>query len=78
MKYIYIQRERDSIIQDLPQTLKEIKTKSVSVQSIIPCMSSSEANIVPANNSVAIEGAYNNNDEIADTNDEILIPDKKK
>ena len=41
-------------------------------------MFSSEANIVPANNSVAIEGAYNNNDEIADTNDEILIPDKKK
>ena len=58
--------------------MKEIKTKSVSVQSIIPCISSSEANIVPANNSVAIEGAYNDNDEIADTNEEILIPDKKK
>ena len=41
-------------------------------------MSSSEANLVPANNSVAIEDAFNNNDEIADTNDEILIPDKKK
>ena len=40
-------------------------------------MSSSEASIIPANDSVGIEGAYNNNDEIADTNDEILIPDKK-
>ena len=40
-------------------------------------MSSSEANFVPANNSVAIEDVYNINDEIADTNDAILIPDKK-
>ena len=40
-------------------------------------MSSSEANLVPANNSVAIEDVSNNNDEIADTNDEILNPDKK-
>ena len=40
-------------------------------------MSSSEANLIPANNSVSIEDVYNNNDEIADTNDEILIPDKK-
>ena len=41
-------------------------------------MSSSEANLVTANNSVAIEDAFNNNDEIADTNNEILIPDKKR
>ena len=40
-------------------------------------MSSSEANLIPANNSVAIEDVYNNNDEIADTNDEIIIPVKK-
>ena len=40
-------------------------------------MSSSEANLVPTNNSVAIEDVYNNNDQIADTNDEILTPDKK-
>ena len=40
-------------------------------------MSSSEANLIPANNSVAIEDVYNNNDEIADNNDEIIIPDKK-
>ena len=40
-------------------------------------MSSSEGNLGPANNSVAIEDVYNNNDEIADTNDEIIIPDKK-
>ena len=40
-------------------------------------MSSSEANLVLANNSVANEDVYNNNEEIADTNDEILIPDKK-
>ena len=37
-------------------------------------MSSCEA---PANNLVAIEDVYNNNDEIADTNDEILILDKE-
>ena len=47
------------IIKDLLQTIKEIKTKSVSVQSNT---SSSEANLVPANNSVAIEDACNNND----------------
>ena len=40
-------------------------------------MSTSEANLVTANNSVAIEDVCNNNDEIVDTNDEILIPDKK-
>ena len=40
-------------------------------------MSSSEATLVPANNSIAIEDACNNKDEMADTNDEILIPDKK-
>ena len=65
------------IIKDLLQTIKEIKTKYVSVQSNTSCMSSSEANLVPANNSVATGDICNNNDEIADTNDEILIPDKK-
>ena len=40
-------------------------------------MPSSETNLVPPNNLVAIEDVYNNNDEIADTNDEILILDKK-
>ena len=40
-------------------------------------MSSSEANLGLANNSVANEDVYNNNNEVADTNDEILIPDKK-
>ena len=70
-------KSKDLIIKDLIQTVKEIRTKSVSVQSITSCMSSSEANLVPANNSVAIEDVCNNNDEIADTNDEIIIPDKK-
>ena len=70
-------KSKDFIIKDLLQTIKEIKTKSVSVQSITSCMSSSEAKLVPANNSVTIEDVSNNNDEIADTNDEILIPDKK-
>ena len=69
-------KSKDFIIKDLLQTIKEIKANSVSVQSITSCMSSSEANLVPANNSVAIEDVCNNNDEIADTNDEILIPDK--
>ena len=69
-------KSKDFIIKDLLQTIKEIKTKSVSVQSITTCMSSSKANLVPAtNNSVAIEDVYKNNDEIADTNDE--IPDNK-
>ena len=70
-------KSKDFIIKDLLQTIKEIKTKSVSVQSITSCMSSSIANLVPENNSVAIENVYNNNDEIADTNDEIFIPEKK-
>ena len=65
------------IIKDLLQTTKEINTTSVSVQSIPSCTSSSEANLVPASNSVAIEDVYNNNDEIADTNGEFIIPDKK-
>ena len=69
-------KSKDFIIKDLLQTIKEIKTKSVSVQSITSCMSSSIANLVPENNSVAIENVYNNNDEIADTNDEIFIPEK--
>ena len=70
-------KSRNFIIKDLLQTIKEIKTKSVSVQSIPSCISSAEANLVPANNPVAIKDSYNNNDEIADTNDEIFIPDKK-
>ena len=69
-------KSKDFIIKDLLETIKEIKTKSVSVQSITSCMSSSEAKLVPTNNSVTIEDVCNNNDEIADTNDEILIPDK--
>ena len=40
-------------------------------------MSKFEANLVPANNPVAIEDACNNIDEVADANDEILIPNKK-
>ena len=40
-------------------------------------MSSSEGNLVPANNIIAIEDVCNNNDEISDTNDKIIIPDKK-
>ena len=71
-------KSKDFIIKYLLQTIKEIKSKSVSVQSIPSCMSNSEVNLVPANNSVAIEDVYNNNDEIADTNDKILIPGKKK
>ena len=35
-------KSKDFIIKDLLQTIKEIKTKSVSVQSIPLCMSSSE------------------------------------
>lgn len=48
-----------------------------SVQSIPSYMSSPEANLVSANNSVAVEDVYNNNNKIPDTNDEILILDKK-
>ena len=44
-------KSKDFIIKDLLQTIKEMKTKSVSVQSNTSCMSSSEANLVPANNS---------------------------
>ena len=40
-------------------------------------MSSSEANLIPANNSVAIEDVYNNNDKIPATNDKIFIPYKR-
>ena len=70
-------RSKDFIIKDLLQTIKKMKIKSVSVQSNTSCMSNSEANLVPENNSVAIEDVCNNNDEITDTNDEIIIPDKK-
>ena len=69
-------KSKDFIIKGLLETIKEIKTKSVSVESITSCMSSSEF-IVLANNSVAIEDVCNNNEEIADTNDEILIAKKK-
>lgn len=40
-------------------------------------MSSFEAKSVPANNSVTIEDTCKNNDELPDTNDELLIPDEK-
>ena len=41
-----------------------MKTKSVSVQSNTSRMSSSKVNLLPANNSVAIEDVRSNNDEI--------------
>ena len=40
------------IIKDLLQTIKEIKTKSLSVQFNSACMPSSEANLEPGNYSV--------------------------
>ena len=55
-------KSKDFIIEGLLRTMKEIKTKSVSVQSITSCMSSSEAKLVPANNLVAIEDVHSNND----------------
>ena len=64
------------IIKDLPQTIKEITTKSISLQSIPSCMSSSKGNVLPANNSIAIKDVYNNNGK-TDTDNEIFIPDKK-
>ena len=70
-------KSKDFIIKDLLQTIKEMKTKSVSVQSNTSRMSSSEVNLLPANNSFAIENVCNNNDKIPDTNDETIIPDKK-
>ena len=70
-------KSKDFIIKDLLQTIKEMKTNSVSVESNVSRMSSSEANLLPANNSVAIEDVCNNNDEIVHTNGEIIIPDKK-
>ena len=68
---------KDFIIKDLLPAIKEMKTKFVSVQSNTSRMSSSEANLVPANDSVATEDVCNNNDHIANTDDEIIIPDKK-
>ena len=68
---------KDFIIKDLLQTTKEMKTKSVPDQPNTSRMSSSEVNLIPANNSVAIEDVCNNNDEIPDTNDVIIIPNKK-
>ena len=70
-------KSKDFIIKDLLQTIKEIKTKFVLFQSNTACMSSSEANLVPANNSAAIGDVCNNNDEVADINDEILFSDRK-
>ena len=70
-------KSKDFIIKDLLQTIKEMKTNSVSVESNVSRISSSEANLLPANNSVAIEDVCNNNDDIADINDEIIIPGKK-
>ena len=40
------------------------------------CMCRSKANLLPGNNSVALEDVYDNNDEITDTNEEIFIPNK--
>ena len=48
-------KSKDFYIKDLVQTIKEIKTRSISVQPIPSCISSSEANLIPDNNSVAIE-----------------------
>ena len=45
-------KSKDVIINDLLQTIKEIKTKSLSVQFNTACMPSSEANLEPGNNSV--------------------------
>ena len=70
-------KSKDFTIKDLLQTIKEMKTKSVSVQSNTSRMSSSEANLLPANNSVAIEDVCNNNDEMADADEEVINPDKK-
>ena len=70
-------KSKDFIIKDLLQTIKEMKTKSVSVQSNTSRMSSFEANLLPANNSVAIEDVCNNNDEMADADEEVINPDKK-
>ena len=70
-------KSKDFIIKDLLQSRKEMKTKSVLVQSNTSRMFSSEANLLPANNSVAAEDVCNNNDEIADTNGKIIIPCKK-
>ena len=67
---------KDFIIKDLLQTIKEITTKSISLQSIPSCMSSSKGNVLPANNSIAIKDVYNNNGK-TDTDNEIFIPDKK-
>ena len=66
------------IIKDLFQTTKEIKTKSIPFQSISSCMSSFEVNLLPPNLSVSVEDVYNNNDEIADTNNKFLFSIKKQ
>ena len=55
-------KSKDFIIKDLLQTIKEMKTNSVSVESNVSRISSSEANLLPANNSVAIEDVCSNND----------------
>ena len=57
-------KSKNFIIKDSLQTIKEMKIMSVSAQSIPSSMSSSEADLVPANNSVAIIDIYNNNDEL--------------
>ena len=45
-------------MKDLPQTIKETKQSLSQFQSIPTCITSSKANLVPANNSVAIENVY--------------------
>ena len=55
-------KSKDFIIKDLLQTIKQIKTNSIPVQPIPECVPSSEANLIPANNLVAIEDVCNIND----------------
>ena len=64
------------ILSSILQTIKEIKAKPILVEPISSYSSASEANLIPANNSVAIEDVNSNNGEIADTKDEVHIPDK--
>ena len=51
--------------------------KSVSVQSITSCMTISEANLVPANNSVAVEDVCNKNNETQITMTKFLFRQKR-
>ena len=48
-------KSKNLIIKDLLQTVKEIKPKSISVQPISSCMSSSEANLIPEKNQLLLK-----------------------